>query len=96
MIDMLGVGQRVGDVFLGEDNPGDVRSAKEMFEEAGLDVTYHISTTRRDAPDFLRQRGAHADAPRSNVIFLNRCVDDRGRLAETRRIDGVETVPVSC
>jgi CheY-like chemotaxis protein len=86
--------QCLGEVLLLEDNPGDVRFTKEMFKEAGLDVSCHVSTNRRDALDFLYQRGTHADVPRPNVIFLDWYFNGGVMLAEIQRIDALDTVPV--
>lgn len=61
----------IGEIFLLEDNPGDVRLTKEMFKEAGFYGTYHVVTDGVEALDFLYQRGDYADVSRPDIMFLD-------------------------
>ncbi|WP_281170486.1 response regulator [Natronococcus occultus] len=61
----------MGEILLAEDNPGDVRLTKEMFENAGVDGTYHVVGDGVEALDFLYRRGGYENAPRPDLILLD-------------------------
>lgn len=57
-------------LLLVEDNPGDVRLFEEAFgTECAAEL--HVVSTGEDALDFVHRRGAYADAPRPDLIFLD-------------------------
>lgn len=59
------------DVLIVEDNPADVRFIEEAFEASELDPTVHSATASGEALDFVRRRGAYADAPSPDAILLD-------------------------
>lgn len=59
------------DVLIVEDNPADVRFIEEAFDASELDPTVHSVAASGEALDFVRQRGAYADAPALDAIFLD-------------------------
>jgi chemotaxis family two-component system response regulator Rcp1 len=58
-------------VLLVEDSAGDVRLTQEAFREANRAIHLHVAADGVDALAFLRQEGAHADAPRPDLILLD-------------------------
>jgi two-component system, chemotaxis family, response regulator Rcp1 len=59
------------EVLLVEDNPGDVRLAREAFRDVNMNVRLHLASDGTEAMAFLKQRGAHLNAPRPNLILLD-------------------------
>ena len=59
------------DILIIEDNPGDVRLMKEALREVQPAVTVHSSGDGDEALAFLRQEGAHKNAPRPKLVFLD-------------------------
>jgi chemotaxis family two-component system response regulator Rcp1 len=51
------------EILLVEDSPGDVRLTLEAFREANNAIQLHVTTDGVDAMAFLRQEGAHSQAP---------------------------------
>ena len=58
-------------VLLVEDSPGDVRLTREAFREAATAIDLHVATDGVEAMAFLRREGAHATAPRPDLILLD-------------------------
>ena len=55
-----------------EDDPGDVLIITEALESLGPGTrVVHVAADGRDALEFLRHEGDHADAPRPDMIFLD-------------------------
>jgi len=63
--------EREVEILLVEDNPGDIKLTRKAFESAALRNELHVVTDGVEAIDFLRQRGAHADAVRPDLILLD-------------------------
>ncbi|MFE2298578.1 response regulator [Streptomyces sp. NPDC059445] len=59
------------DVLLVEDDPGDELMTREAFEDNKIGNTLHVVRDGEEALDFLYRRGAHADAPRPDLILLD-------------------------
>lgn len=59
------------EILLVEDNPGDVRLAREAFEDGRIANDLHVVRDGQAALDFLYQRGAHEDAPRPQLVLLD-------------------------
>jgi CheY-like chemotaxis protein len=66
-----GTDPRSADILLVEDNPGDVRLTREVFEDGGITNTLHVVTDGVAALDFIYRRGEHADAPRPDIVLLD-------------------------
>ena len=84
------------DVLLVEDSPGDVRLTREAFREANPAVRLHVASDGVEAMAFLRQEGAHVDAPRPDFILLDLNLprmDGREVLAHIKEEDGLRTIP---
>jgi chemotaxis family two-component system response regulator Rcp1 len=54
-----------------EDNPGDVRLTQEIFKECRVRNVLHVVKDGEEAMVFLRREGAHAGAPRPDLILLD-------------------------
>ncbi|MFF4536921.1 response regulator [Streptomyces aureus] len=59
------------DVLLVEDDPGDELMTREAFEDNKIGNTLHVVRDGEEALDFLYRRGAHAEAPRPDLILLD-------------------------
>ena len=83
-------------VLLVEDSPGDVRLTQEAFRDANKSVHLHVATDGVEAMAFLRHEGAHADAPRPDLILLDLNLpkmDGREVLAHIKENDSLKTIP---
>jgi CheY-like chemotaxis protein len=58
------------EVLLVEDDPGDEMMTREAFETR-IANRLHVARDGEEALDFLYQRGAHAQAPRVDLILLD-------------------------
>ncbi|MDG5819266.1 response regulator [Natronococcus sp. A-GB7] len=67
----MGGPKHVGEILLAEDNPGDVRLTREMFENADLRGNYHVVTDGAEALEFLERRGEYESAPRPDLVLLD-------------------------
>lgn len=84
-------------ILLVEDSPGDVRLTQEALRSSTVDHVLHVVGDGVEALDFLRQRGAHADAPDASLILLDLNLpkmDGREVLAEIKRDNDLRRVPV--
>ena len=85
------------EVMLVEDSPGDVRLTQEAFREINADIRLHVATDGVEAMSFLSQEGAHAKAPRPDLILLDLNLprmDGREVLAHIKKDDGpLKTIP---
>jgi CheY-like chemotaxis protein len=59
------------EILIIEDNPADVRIAQEALKLAGFDHRLHVAVDGEQALDFLARRGAHAAAPRPDLVLLD-------------------------
>ena len=59
------------EVLLVEDSPGDIRLTQEAFRDANQEIRLHIAIDGVDAMAFLQKKGAHAKAPRPDIILLD-------------------------
>ena len=59
------------EVLLVEDDPGDVLMTREAFEDYKLSNQLHVVNDGAEAMEFLRQEGAHIDAPRPDLVLLD-------------------------
>ena len=58
-------------ILLVEDNPGDVRLTTEALRGAKVTNELHVVGDGEEAIEFLNQRGAHAKAPRPDIVLLD-------------------------
>jgi two-component system, chemotaxis family, response regulator Rcp1 len=83
-------------VLLVEDSPGDIRLTQEAFRDANSAVHLHVAFDGVEAMAFLRREGAHAQAPRPDLILLDLNLprmDGREVLAQIKSDDGLKTIP---
>lgn len=85
------------EILLVEDNPGDVRLAKEAFRIAHQLVRWHVVWDGVEAMEFLGRQGAYADATRPDIIFLDLDLprmDGREVLALVQKEEILREIPV--
>jgi CheY-like chemotaxis protein len=58
-------------ILLVEDSPADIRLTEEALLDSPIVDTLHVTRDGEQAMDFLRQRGAHTDAPRPDLVLLD-------------------------
>jgi chemotaxis family two-component system response regulator Rcp1 len=83
-------------VLLVEDSPGDVRLTREALRDANVAIQLHVATDGVDAMAFLRREGAHAGAPRPDLILLDLNLprmDGREVLAQIKADADLKTIP---
>jgi two-component system, chemotaxis family, response regulator Rcp1 len=84
------------EVLLVEDSPGDVRLTREAFRDANPAVRLHVAVDGVEAMAFLRREGAHAIAPRPELILLDLNMprmDGREVLALLKADEGLRKIP---
>ena len=85
------------EILLVEDNPGDVRLAREAFRDANVAGNLHWVTNGDDALAYLRRQGPHVAAPRPDLVLLDLKLprkDGREFLAELRADSDLKDLPV--
>lgn len=83
-------------VLLVEDSPGDVRLTQEAFRDANSSITLHVAYDGVEAMAFLRKEGAHANAPRPDLVLLDLNLpkmDGREVLALIKADEDLKTIP---
>jgi chemotaxis family two-component system response regulator Rcp1 len=84
------------EVLLVEDSPGDVRLTQEAFRGANMSIELHVASDGVEAMAFLRHEGAHAGAPRPDLILLDLNLprmDGREVLAQIKADSVLKTIP---
>jgi chemotaxis family two-component system response regulator Rcp1 len=85
------------EILLVEDNPGDVRLAKEALRDAKVRNNLHVVEDGVEALAYLRREGKYADAPHPDLILLDLNLpkkDGREVLAEVKADENLKRVPV--
>lgn len=59
------------EILLVEDDPGDELMTREAFQDNKIRNSLHVARDGEEALDFLYRRGAHAGAPRPDLILLD-------------------------
>jgi two-component system, chemotaxis family, response regulator Rcp1 len=83
-------------ILLVDDSPGDVRLTQEAFRDSDLSIYLHIAVDGLDAMAFLKRQGAHAHAPRPDVILLDLSLpklDGREVLSRIKADDELKAIP---
>ena len=92
-----GSGRQPIEVLLVEDSPGDVRLTREAFKDAAHgSIRLHVASDGVEAMEFLRQEGAHVDAPRPDFILLDLNLprmDGREVLTRIKADESLKTIP---
>jgi chemotaxis family two-component system response regulator Rcp1 len=85
------------DILLVEDSPGDVRLTTEALKRGRVSNTLHVVGDGEQAVDFLKRRGAYAQAPRPGLILLDLnlpIMDGREVLAEIKADPDLRRIPI--
>jgi CheY-like chemotaxis protein len=89
--------RRIYEVLLVEDNPGDVRLAREALREHNLPVNLSLAGTAEAAALFLRRRPPFQHAPTPDLILLDLNLprrNGRDMLAEIKTDPQLRRIPV--
>lgn len=84
-------------ILLVEDEPADAFLVQEAFRENRILVDFHHAIDGVEALEFLRHQGAHAAAPRPDLILLDLNMprmDGRQFLGEMKKDDALASIPV--
>ena len=85
------------EILLVEDNPGDVRLAREGLSECKIRNNLHVVDDGVKAMAFLRRRDEYAKAPRPDIVLLDLNLprkDGREVLREVKEDESLRTIPV--
>jgi two-component system, chemotaxis family, response regulator Rcp1 len=96
---MQSIGADAGpmEILLVEDSPGDVRLTREAFKDAKVHINLHVASDGTQAMTFLKREGAHASAPRPDLILLDLNLpkkDGREVLEEIKNSPTLKSIPV--
>jgi CheY-like chemotaxis protein len=92
----IGLDGQAIQVLLVEDSAGDVRLTREAFRETNGAIQLHVASDGVEALAFLSRAGAHADAPRPDLILLDLNLprmDGREVLAHIKGDETLKTIP---
>src|ERR1700729_1410238 len=84
------------EVLVVEESQGDFPLTQEAFRESSKPVRLHLAADGIEAMAFLRHEGAHADAPRPDLILLDLNLpkmDGREVLALIKKDEGLKIIP---
>lgn len=85
------------EILLVEDNPGDVRLAREALKENKVRNNLHVIEDGESAMEFLRKQGKYQNATRPDLILLDLNLpkkDGREVLAEIKEDPDLKRIPV--
>jgi two-component system, chemotaxis family, response regulator Rcp1 len=85
------------ELLLVEDNPGDIRLAKEMFKEANIRLNLTVAEDGVQAMDFLRRACSDPRIPKPELIILDLNLprkDGREVLTEIKSSADLKRIPV--
>jgi chemotaxis family two-component system response regulator Rcp1 len=85
------------ELFLVEDNPGDIRLAKEMFKEANLKLNLTVAEDGVQAMEYLKKVCSDPRMPKPELIILDLNLpkkDGREVLAEIKSSEELKRIPV--
>ena len=88
---------RLVQILLVEDNPADIELTRQALAEGRVANEVHVVGDGEAAMEFLRQQGAHTDAPRPDLVLLDLNLprkDGRQVLVELKGDEFLCTIPV--
>jgi CheY-like chemotaxis protein len=88
---------RAVEVLIVEDNPADVRLAKEAWRELGVPHCIRVATNGEEALEVLRCEGVHEGSPRPQLVVLDLNLprmDGRELLERMKRDPELGRIPV--
>ncbi|MGB3480134.1 MAG: response regulator [bacterium] len=88
---------KIIEILLVEDNPGDVRLAKEALHDSKIHNELHVVEDGIKAIEYLRKKGSYAKKTRPDLILLDLNLpkkDGREVLAEIKEDDDLKRIPV--
>ncbi len=94
---MTAVMSRPIEILMVEDNPADVRWAREALKEARIQNTTNVVTDGEAGLTYLRRQGKYADAERPDLILLDLNLPKKSGgevLAELKSDPDLRDIPV--
>jgi CheY-like chemotaxis protein len=88
---------RMIEILLVEDDPGDVVMTREAFQDYKVRNNLHVVNDGAEAMDFLQRRGEFASAPRPDLVLLDLNLpkmDGRQVLEAIKSDPGLSSIPV--
>jgi len=85
------------EILIVDDNPDDVELTRNAFKQSKLKVNLHTAEDGEEAVDFLHQKGAFAQAPQPDLIFLDLNMPRKNGyevLAEVKQDDKLKSIPI--
>lgn len=85
------------EILLVEDNPGDARLTREVFDQGRITNQLYVVSDGVEAVRFLRREGPYRDAPRPDLILLDLNLprkDGREVLADIKADPALQSIPV--
>lgn len=85
------------DILIVEDNKGDARLIKEIFNESKLYNSLYFVSDGVEAMDFLRKSGKYANMPLPDLIILDLNLpkkDGREVLMEIKQDENLKHIPI--
>ena len=90
-------GFKAVEIFLIEDNPGDVRLTIEALKECKILNNLHVAVDGIEAMSYLNKEGKFKDEPRPDLIILDLNLpkkDGREVLGEIKEDESLKKIPV--
>jgi two-component system, chemotaxis family, response regulator Rcp1 len=92
----IGGKDKLMQVLLVEDSPGDVRLTMEAFQQTNPAIRLHVANDGVETMAFLRQERGNENAPRPDLILLDLNMprmDGRQVLARIKEDQDLKTIP---
>lgn len=90
-------GQKPFDIFLVEDNPGDVRLTQEALKESEIPTNVNVAVDGEQAISYLKGEKEYAESPRPDLILLDLNLPKKNGLEVLEVIkdnEGLKHIPV--
>jgi two-component system, chemotaxis family, response regulator Rcp1 len=85
------------EILVVDDNPGDLRLAKEALHKSVLKINVNVAADGVEAMSFMRRSGMYSQAPRPSLVLLDLNMpkkDGRQLLAEMKVDPELASIPV--